>query len=111
MYIQYIHILIHRLLFLIYAATIIGLFFSIYFFSISFLRHHVLYCASVSASSQALPRRRVSVAVVPKFNLLNIPGQSPTTVVPGPGQAPSAGPSAGAALPVLVGFPVPSGGK
>ncbi|XP_035274343.1 uncharacterized protein mrvi1 isoform X2 [Anguilla anguilla] len=26
---------------------------------------------------KALPRRRVSVAVVPKFNLLNIPGQSP----------------------------------
>uniref|UniRef100_A0A8D0HEJ6 Inositol 1,4,5-triphosphate receptor associated 1 n=1 Tax=Sphenodon punctatus TaxID=8508 RepID=A0A8D0HEJ6_SPHPU len=26
-----------------------------------------------------MPRRRVSVAVVPKFNLLNIPGQSPTT--------------------------------
>ncbi|MEE6498785.1 hypothetical protein FKM82_003233 [Ascaphus truei] len=26
-----------------------------------------------------LPRRRVSVAVVPKFNLLNIPGQSPNT--------------------------------
>ncbi|XP_075878579.1 inositol 1,4,5-triphosphate receptor associated 1-like isoform X2 [Nelusetta ayraudi] len=50
---------------------------------------------------KALPRRRVSVAVVPKFNLLNIPGQSPTTVVPGPGQAPTAGPSASAALPVL----------
>ncbi|KPP70896.1 protein MRVI1-like [Scleropages formosus] len=27
---------------------------------------------------KALPRRRVSVAVVPKFNLLNIPGQSPS---------------------------------
>ncbi|KAM4017513.1 inositol 1,4,5-triphosphate receptor associated 1 isoform 2-T3 [Anomaloglossus baeobatrachus] len=26
-----------------------------------------------------MPRRRVSVAVVPKFNLLNIPGQSPTS--------------------------------
>ncbi|XP_019375127.1 PREDICTED: protein MRVI1 isoform X1 [Gavialis gangeticus] len=26
-----------------------------------------------------MPRRRVSVAVVPKFNLLNIPGQSPST--------------------------------
>lgn len=25
-----------------------------------------------------MPRRRVSVAVVPKFNSLNIPGQSPT---------------------------------
>lgn len=28
---------------------------------------------------KALPRRRVSVAVVPKFNLLNIPGQTPAT--------------------------------
>ncbi|XP_036400285.1 inositol 1,4,5-triphosphate receptor associated 1 [Megalops cyprinoides] len=28
---------------------------------------------------KALPRRRVSVAVVPKFNLLNIPGQTPQT--------------------------------
>ncbi|KAG7473720.1 hypothetical protein MATL_G00098840 [Megalops atlanticus] len=28
---------------------------------------------------KALPRRRVSVAVVPKFNLLNIPGQAPAT--------------------------------
>lgn len=28
--------------------------------------------------SQNMPRRRVSVAVVPKFNSLNIPGQSPT---------------------------------
>uniref|UniRef100_W5M881 Inositol 1,4,5-triphosphate receptor associated 1 n=1 Tax=Lepisosteus oculatus TaxID=7918 RepID=W5M881_LEPOC len=32
---------------------------------------------------KALPRRRVSVAVVPKFNLLNIPGQSPNSVGPG----------------------------
>ncbi|XP_033840725.1 inositol 1,4,5-triphosphate receptor associated 1 isoform X2 [Periophthalmus magnuspinnatus] len=46
---------------------------------------------------KALPRRRVSVAVVPKFNLLNIPGQNPSTAGPGP----SVGPSAGAALPVL----------
>ncbi|XP_049909676.1 inositol 1,4,5-triphosphate receptor associated 1 [Epinephelus moara] len=46
---------------------------------------------------KALPRRRVSVAVVPKFNLLNIPGQSPATAGPGP----SVGPTAGAALPVL----------
>lgn len=46
---------------------------------------------------KALPRRRVSVAVVPKFNLLNIPGQSPTTAGPGP----TVGPAAGAALPVL----------
>uniref|UniRef100_A0A4W4G3S6 Murine retrovirus integration site 1 homolog n=1 Tax=Electrophorus electricus TaxID=8005 RepID=A0A4W4G3S6_ELEEL len=52
---------------------------------------------------KALPRRRVSVAVVPKFNLLHIPGQSPTTVGPGPG--PSAGiasPGGPVALPVLV---------
>ncbi|XP_070818137.1 inositol 1,4,5-triphosphate receptor associated 1 [Chaetodon trifascialis] len=48
---------------------------------------------------KALPRRRVSVAVVPKFNLLNIPGQTPATAGPGPG--PSAGPTAGATLPVL----------
>lgn len=47
---------------------------------------------------QALPRRRVSVAVVPKFNLLNIPGQTPAAAGPGS----SAGPTAGAALPVLV---------
>lgn len=43
--------------------------------------------------SKALPRRRVSVAVVPKFNLLNIPGQTP--VPSGPNIAPGA-------LPVLV---------
>ncbi|KAK3561835.1 hypothetical protein QTP86_017057 [Hemibagrus guttatus] len=54
------------------------------------------------------PRRRVSVAVVPKFNLLNIPGQSASTGghTPGPGAglATSAGlnPSSGSgALPVL----------
>ncbi|MCJ8737455.1 hypothetical protein PDJAM_G00024180 [Pangasius djambal] len=55
---------------------------------------------------KALPRRRVSVAVVPKFNLLNIPGQAPTTggAAPGPGTSlgtavsPSPGPGA---LPVL----------
>lgn len=46
---------------------------------------------------KALPRRRVSVAVVPKFNLLNIPGQTPATAGPGP----NVGPTAGAALPVL----------
>uniref|UniRef100_A0A673CPT4 Murine retrovirus integration site 1 homolog n=1 Tax=Sphaeramia orbicularis TaxID=375764 RepID=A0A673CPT4_9TELE len=51
---------------------------------------------------KALPRRRVSVAVVPKFNLLNIPGQTPATAGPGP----NVGPTAGAALPVLVGLPV-----
>ncbi|XP_066504120.1 uncharacterized protein mrvi1 [Hoplias malabaricus] len=52
---------------------------------------------------KALPRRRVSVAVVPKFNLLNIPGQTPVTAGPGPtaGLA-SAGPSTGpGALPIL----------
>lgn len=42
---------------------------------------------------KALPRRRVSVAVVPKFNLLNIPGQTPATAGPGPG--PGAGLGAG----------------
>ncbi|XP_068452118.1 inositol 1,4,5-triphosphate receptor associated 1 [Clinocottus analis] len=46
---------------------------------------------------KALPRRRVSVAVVPKFNLLNIPGQTPAIAGPGP----SFGSIAGAALPVL----------
>ncbi|XP_008286923.1 protein MRVI1 [Stegastes partitus] len=46
---------------------------------------------------KALPRRRVSVAVVPKFNLLNIPGQTPATAAP----VPSAGPTAGATLPAL----------
>ncbi|XP_076592790.1 uncharacterized protein mrvi1 [Chaetodon auriga] len=52
---------------------------------------------------KALPRRRVSVAVVPKFNLLNIPGQTPATAGsgPGPSTGPSTGPTAGAALPVL----------
>uniref|UniRef100_A0A3P8SQB5 Inositol 1,4,5-triphosphate receptor associated 1 n=1 Tax=Amphiprion percula TaxID=161767 RepID=A0A3P8SQB5_AMPPE len=46
---------------------------------------------------KALPRRRVSVAVVPKFNLLNIPGQTPTTAVP----SPNAGPATAATLPAL----------
>uniref|UniRef100_A0A8P4G0M6 Murine retrovirus integration site 1 homolog n=2 Tax=Dicentrarchus labrax TaxID=13489 RepID=A0A8P4G0M6_DICLA len=54
---------------------------------------------------KALPRRRVSVAVVPKFNLLNIPGQTPATASPGPGPGPGPGPIMGptssAALPVL----------
>ncbi|XP_060796821.1 inositol 1,4,5-triphosphate receptor associated 1 isoform X2 [Neoarius graeffei] len=55
---------------------------------------------------KALPRRRVSVAVVPKFNLLNIPGQAPTTGGPAPGSGVSLGtgasPSSGpGALPVL----------
>ncbi|XP_056236667.1 uncharacterized protein mrvi1 isoform X1 [Seriola aureovittata] len=52
---------------------------------------------------KALPRRRVSVAVVPKFNLLNIPGQTPATAGPGPNPAsgPNAGPTTGTALPVL----------
>ncbi|KAF5891984.1 protein MRVI1-like, partial [Clarias magur] len=59
----------------------------------------------VGAVRQALPRRRVSVAVVPKFNLLNIPGQAPTTGGPGPGAnlgIATAGASSGpGALPVL----------
>ncbi|XP_051755054.1 uncharacterized protein mrvi1 isoform X7 [Ctenopharyngodon idella] len=38
---------------------------------------------------KALPRRRVSVAVVPKFNLLNIPGQTPATAGPTPGALPA----------------------
>ncbi|KAM9817675.1 LOW QUALITY PROTEIN: uncharacterized protein mrvi1 [Neosynchiropus ocellatus] len=42
---------------------------------------------------KALPRRRVSVAVVPKFNLLNIPGQSPPTVGPAPNPCPNTGPN------------------
>ncbi|XP_026234536.1 protein MRVI1 [Anabas testudineus] len=46
---------------------------------------------------KALPRRRVSVAVVPKFNLLNVPGQPPATA----GQSPGTGPTTGATLPVL----------
>ncbi|KAF7667244.1 hypothetical protein LDENG_00071210 [Lucifuga dentata] len=52
---------------------------------------------------KALPRRRVSVAVVPKFNLLNIPGQTPATAGLGPNPAlgPNTGPITGAALPVL----------
>ncbi|CAL8351901.1 unnamed protein product [Merluccius merluccius] len=58
---------------------------------------------------KALPRRRVSVAVVPKFSLLNIPGQTPTTAGPVPvasyGPPPpsvaTSGPTGGAALPVL----------
>ncbi|XP_034536007.1 uncharacterized protein mrvi1 [Notolabrus celidotus] len=44
---------------------------------------------------KALPRRRVSVAVVPKFNLLNIPGQTPATAGPGPNMGPNAGPNTG----------------
>ncbi|CAB1339459.1 unnamed protein product [Coregonus sp. 'balchen'] len=52
---------------------------------------------------KALPRRRVSVAVVPKFNLLNIPGQTPVMAGPGPSVAmgPSHQPTMGQALPVL----------
>ncbi|XP_029000606.1 inositol 1,4,5-triphosphate receptor associated 1 isoform X2 [Betta splendens] len=46
---------------------------------------------------KALPRRRVSVAVVPKFNLLNVPGQNPATAA----QSPGAGPATAAALPAL----------
>ncbi|XP_016377081.1 uncharacterized protein LOC107715451 [Sinocyclocheilus rhinocerous] len=37
---------------------------------------------------KALPRRRVSVAVVPKFNLLNIPGQTPAAAGPNAGPLP-----------------------
>ncbi|XP_016319042.1 protein MRVI1 isoform X1 [Sinocyclocheilus anshuiensis] len=37
---------------------------------------------------KALPRRRVSVAVVPKFNLLNIPGQTPASAGPNAGPLP-----------------------
>uniref|UniRef100_A0A674MI19 Inositol 1,4,5-triphosphate receptor associated 1 n=1 Tax=Takifugu rubripes TaxID=31033 RepID=A0A674MI19_TAKRU len=51
---------------------------------------------------KALPRRRVSVAVVPKFNLLNIPGQTPVT---SPVSGSSTGPTPGAALPVSVTAP------
>ncbi|XP_022525781.2 inositol 1,4,5-triphosphate receptor associated 1 [Astyanax mexicanus] len=46
---------------------------------------------------KALPRRRVSVAVVPKFNLLNIPGQTPATAGAGPGALPGAAPGPGLA--------------
>ncbi|KAM4596177.1 inositol 1,4,5-triphosphate receptor associated 1-like isoform 1-T1 [Fundulus diaphanus] len=46
---------------------------------------------------KALPRRRVSVAVVPKFNLLNIPGQTPAAAGPGS----NVGLTPGPALPVL----------
>ncbi|KAM4631379.1 inositol 1,4,5-triphosphate receptor associated 1 [Polymixia lowei] len=48
---------------------------------------------------KALPRRRVSVAVVPKFNLLNIPGQTPATAGPGPNptSGPASGPTSGPA--------------
>uniref|UniRef100_A0A4W5PAL8 Inositol 1,4,5-triphosphate receptor associated 1 n=1 Tax=Hucho hucho TaxID=62062 RepID=A0A4W5PAL8_9TELE len=55
---------------------------------------------------KALPRRRVSVAVVPKFNLLNIPGQTPVLAGPGPivAMGPSPQPTMGQALPVLVCF-------
>uniref|UniRef100_A0A8B9FLA3 Protein MRVI1 n=1 Tax=Amazona collaria TaxID=241587 RepID=A0A8B9FLA3_9PSIT len=52
-----------------------------------------------------MPRRRVSVAVVPKFNSLNIPGQSPTASplpsVPSQSESPSNGRSNLASTPVL----------
>ncbi|KAK0140226.1 Protein MRVI1 [Merluccius polli] len=65
--------------------------------------------AQLCTKIPALPRRRVSVAVVPKFSLLNIPGQTPTTAGPVPvasyGPPPpsvaTSGPTGGAALPVL----------
>lgn len=59
--------------------------------------------------SKAVPRRRVSVAVVPKFNLLNVPGQTLSTGGPAPGPGASLATAAGpnpcfgpGALPVLV---------
>ncbi|XP_030339854.1 protein MRVI1 isoform X2 [Strigops habroptila] len=52
-----------------------------------------------------MPRRRVSVAVVPKFNSLNIPGQSPTASplpsVPSQSESPSNGRSNLTSTPVL----------
>ncbi|XP_040464719.1 inositol 1,4,5-triphosphate receptor associated 1 isoform X3 [Falco naumanni] len=52
-----------------------------------------------------MPRRRVSVAVVPKFNSLNIPGQSPTASpipsVPSLSESPSNGRSNLTSTPVL----------
>ncbi|NXV11903.1 MRVI1 protein, partial [Cepphus grylle] len=52
-----------------------------------------------------MPRRRVSVAVVPKFNSLNIPGQSPTASpipsMPSLSESPSNGKSNLTATPVL----------
>uniref|UniRef100_A0A3Q2XB24 Inositol 1,4,5-triphosphate receptor associated 1 n=1 Tax=Hippocampus comes TaxID=109280 RepID=A0A3Q2XB24_HIPCM len=54
---------------------------------------------------KALPRRRVSVAVVPKFNLLNIPGQTPPTATAQ--NVPTAS-TPGAALPALVSLSFPA---
>ncbi|NXW91928.1 MRVI1 protein, partial [Alopecoenas beccarii] len=55
--------------------------------------------------SQNVPRRRVSVAVVPKFNSLNIPGQSPTASpipsMPSLSESPSNGRSNLTSTPVL----------
>ncbi|XP_010012557.1 PREDICTED: protein MRVI1, partial [Nestor notabilis] len=52
-----------------------------------------------------MPRRRVSVAVVPKFNSLNVPGQSPTASplpsVPSQSESPSNGRSNLTSTPVL----------
>lgn len=65
------------------------------------LNRCITYLLNSFPSVQALPRRRVSVAVVPKFNLLNIPGQTPAT---SPVSGSSPGPTPGAALPVVVGL-------
>lgn len=56
---------------------------------------------------KALPRRRVSVAVVPKFNLLNIPGQTPS--IAGPGPTPASGPNPGPGLGINPGPSLGSG--
>uniref|UniRef100_A0A8B9SU54 Murine retrovirus integration site 1 homolog n=1 Tax=Anas platyrhynchos TaxID=8839 RepID=A0A8B9SU54_ANAPL len=56
-------------------------------------------------NNKNMPRRRVSVAVVPKFNSLNIPGQSPTASpipsTPSLSESPSNGRSNLASTPVL----------
>ncbi|EPY74701.1 protein MRVI1 isoform b [Camelus ferus] len=55
-----------------------------------------------------MPRRRVSVAVVPKFNILNLPGQSPSSSpipsLPAPSESPNGkgNPPVTSALPALL---------